>query len=29
MIGVTGASGALGRATTEAVLRTVDPRRAA
>ncbi|MDQ0808879.1 NAD(P)H dehydrogenase (quinone) [Streptomyces sp. B3I7] len=27
MIGITGASGALGRATAEAVLRTVDPRR--
>lgn len=26
MIGITGASGALGRATAEAVLRTVDPR---
>jgi NAD(P)H dehydrogenase (quinone) len=27
MIGITGASGSLGRATAEAVLRTVDPRR--
>src|SRR5215213_8893268 len=26
MIGITGASGALGRATAEAVLRAVDPR---